>query len=145
MSKHCPKYGCTVLYADCLECDDKICKKENTKRFPKYNVGDTLYIVYECSKYNIIILKANISCIKIYKEKISYSFNNVKVEHDKFNCMNGKSFPLFGIVDENQINVNNDLLKKLEVSYPIFTTKEKCKEYLRRKVKTNEKQNRYRY
>ena len=79
MSKHCPKYGCTVLYADCLECDDKICKKENTKRFPKYNVGDTLYIVYECSKYNIIILKANISCIKIYKEKISYSFNNLIV------------------------------------------------------------------
>ena len=27
MSKHCPKYGCTVLYADCLECEDKICKR----------------------------------------------------------------------------------------------------------------------
>ena len=145
MSKHCPKHGCTVLYADCLECDDKICKKENVKRIPKYNVGDTLYIVYECSKNNIVILKANVICIKIYKDKIRYSYNDVKIEHDKFGYMKGKSFPLFGAVNENQINANNDLLKQLEVGYPIFTTKEKCKEYLRKKVKTNEKQNRYRY
>ena len=27
MSKHCPKYGCIVIYADCLECEDKICKR----------------------------------------------------------------------------------------------------------------------
>ena len=145
MSKHCPKYGCTVLYADCLECDDKICKKENVKRLPKYNVGDTLYIVYECSKNNIIILKANIVCIRIYKHKISYSYNNVEIEHDKFGYMKESKIPLFGSIDENQINASNDLLKQLEVSYPIFTTKEKCKEYLRKKVKTNEKQNRYRY
>ena len=40
MSKHCPKYGCTVLYADCLECEDKICKRRkiengNNKLFIK--------------------------------------------------------------------------------------------------------------
>lgn len=145
MSKHCPKWGAYVLYADCLECDDKICKKEKIERKPKYGFDDTLYIVYECSKNNIIILKANIVCIKIYKHKISYSYNDVKIEHDKFGYMKGKSFPLFGIVDENQINSNNDLLKQVGSSYPVFTSKEKCKEYLRRKVKSNEKQNRYRY
>ena len=31
MSRHCPKYGCIVIYADCLECEDKICKKEKNK------------------------------------------------------------------------------------------------------------------
>lgn len=31
MSKHCPLYGCTVLYIDCLECDNKVCKKEKQK------------------------------------------------------------------------------------------------------------------
>lgn len=31
MSKHCPKYGCIVIYADCLECEDKVCKKEKNK------------------------------------------------------------------------------------------------------------------
>lgn len=28
MSKYCPAYGRVVLYLDCLECDDKICRKE---------------------------------------------------------------------------------------------------------------------
>lgn len=40
MSKHCPKYGCIVIYADCLECEDKICKRikienGNNKLFTK--------------------------------------------------------------------------------------------------------------
>jgi len=33
MSKYCPAYGRVVLYLDCLECDDKICRKER----PMYN------------------------------------------------------------------------------------------------------------
>lgn len=145
MSKHCPKYGCIVIYADCLECEDKVCKKEIVNKTPKYNIDDTLYIVYECSKNNIIILRAKIICIKIYKDKISYSYNNVKVEHDKFGYMKGRNFPLFGTINESQINASDDLLKQLDVTYPVFTTKKQCKEYLKRKVKTNEKQNRYRY
>lgn len=40
MSRHCPKYGCIVIYADCLECEDKICKRRkiengNNKLFTK--------------------------------------------------------------------------------------------------------------
>ena len=39
MSKHCPKYGCIVIYVDCLECEDKICKRrkiENGKGNPGF-------------------------------------------------------------------------------------------------------------
>ena len=38
---------------------------------PKYEIEQKLYIVYECSKGSIIILKANIICVKIYKDKIT--------------------------------------------------------------------------
>lgn len=29
MSKPCPKYG-KAIYMDCMECDDKLCKKRKT-------------------------------------------------------------------------------------------------------------------
>lgn len=37
MSKHCPFYGIKVLYLDCLECEEKYCKKE--KQMDKIVVG----------------------------------------------------------------------------------------------------------
>lgn len=106
---------------------------------PKYEIGQTLYIVYECSKDSIIILKANIVCIKIYKDKIKYSYNNVVVDFNKYESY-VRMFQNFGIVDEKHINCNNNLLKNIGVSiYPVFTNKEKCKEYIRRNMR--EKQN----
>lgn len=38
MSKHCPYYGCTVLYADCLECEHKYCKTRG-KSMKKISIG----------------------------------------------------------------------------------------------------------
>lgn len=139
MSRHCPKYGCIVIYADCLECEDKICKSNVKMKKPKYEIGQTLYIVYECSKDSIIILKANIVCIKIYKDKIKYSYNNVVVDFNKYESY-VRMFQNFGTVDERHIDCNNNLLKNIGVSiYPVFTSKEKCKEYIRRNMR--EKQN----
>ena len=106
---------------------------------PKYEIGQTLYIVYECSKDSIIILKANIVCIKIYKDKIRYSYNNVVIDFNKYESY-VRMFQNFGIVDERHIDCSNDLLKNIGVSiYPVFTSKEKCKEYIRRNM--CEKQN----
>lgn len=139
MSRHCPKYGCIVIYADCLECEDKICKRNMKMKKPKYEIGQTLYIVYECSKDSIIILKANIVCIKIYKDKIKYSYNDVVIDFNKYESY-VRMFQNFGIVDERHIDCNNNLLKNIGVSiYPVFTSKEKCKEYIRRNMR--EKQN----
>ena len=102
---------------------------------PKYEIDQKLYIVYECSKNSIIILKANIICIKIYKSKITYSYNNVVVDFNKYNSV-VKRFQNFGTVDEKHINCNNSLLKNIEVSiYPVFTSKEKCREYVNRFIK----------
>ena len=106
---------------------------------PKYEIDQNIYIVYECSKDSIIILKANIICIKIYKEKITYSYNNVSVDFNKYNSV-VKRFQNFGTVDEKHIDCNNDLLKNIGINiYPVFTNKEKCKEYIRRNMR--EKQN----
>ena len=32
MSKYCPILQRTVLYLDCIECEDKICKEKETKK-----------------------------------------------------------------------------------------------------------------
>lgn len=35
MSRRCPIYGSTVLYLDCLECEEKLCKKVKEKKRSK--------------------------------------------------------------------------------------------------------------
>lgn len=35
MSKKCPLYGDTIVYLDCLECEEKLCKKERQNKMEK--------------------------------------------------------------------------------------------------------------
>ena len=40
MSRRCPIYGSTVLYLDCLECEEKICKRsDKVNTYTKANEG----------------------------------------------------------------------------------------------------------
>lgn len=43
MSKFCPIYNCTVLYADCLECDNKVCKRVVAGKL-KIKPGDVMEV-----------------------------------------------------------------------------------------------------
>ena len=43
MSKHCPVYNCIVLYLDCLECEEKLCK-HITSRGMKLHPGDIISV-----------------------------------------------------------------------------------------------------
>lgn len=67
MAKHCPLYGCVVIYSDCLECESKICKRENKQcwdcihrikqasnyrcEFTGNNLNTYYFMRSNCSKY----------------------------------------------------------------------------------------------
>lgn len=42
MAKYCPAKNGTVLYLDCLECEEKICKQLNFKESEKANNKEQL-------------------------------------------------------------------------------------------------------
>jgi hypothetical protein len=95
MSKHCPIYG-IAIYADCLECDNKLCRKENVKKM-KYNkitigidqsykrTGITIIADNQIKKITYIDFKhfANNSEKRGYlREKLDILFKNLSYKSD---------------------------------------------------------------
>lgn len=55
MAKRCPIYGSTVLYLDCLECEEKICRGDNngtTNKRDSNNQNNGLTTLQENVKKN---------------------------------------------------------------------------------------------
>lgn len=103
----------------------------------KCDVGDKIYFVFGNPKKNIIVFSATITKISIFTgNNIMYSFGDAKVEVDKEGLMKNKDYIKFGFFYEKDLDKGNSLSNSLGLSnWPVFTTKEKCKEYLRRVTK----------
>lgn len=43
MSKKCPLYGDIIVYLDCLECEEKLCKKERQNKMEKNKENATSF------------------------------------------------------------------------------------------------------
>lgn len=82
MSKVCPKGG-IMLYMDCKECDDKICKLSKKERY--YRHIDSLMI---SRGYRRTETESNCCVYETIKDDLYYSFIKVKV-------FSGKRYQLF--------------------------------------------------
>lgn len=82
MSKYCPVSQGTVLYMDCLDCDDKQCKKHNTQTKAKY---DQVVIGIDQSYKNTgISIAADNKLIKVKSINLEkYNTNSEKREQLK--------------------------------------------------------------
>lgn len=129
MAKYCKAYKLKVTYLDCLECETKECKQKVKKAYLELEPEQKVFLVYkskkEGNKENIIIRCNVFECI-IRKNKILYFLDKERVVLGKNNLSETKTRFLCS-------NANIDTgYRGLQIDiYPVFTTKEKCVEWLK--------------
>ena len=129
MSKYCKAYKLKVTYLDYLECETKECKQIVKKVYIELEPEQKVFLVYkskkEGNKENIIIRCNVFECI-VRKNKILYFLDKERVVLGKDNLSETKIRFLCS-------NANIDTgYRGLQIDkYPVFTTKEKCIEWLK--------------
>lgn len=129
MSKYCKAYKLKVTYLDCLECETKECKQKVKKVYLELEPEQKVFLVYkskkEGNKENIII-RCNVFECLVRKNKILYFLDKERVVLGKDNLSETKTRFLCS-------NANIDTgYRGLQIDkYPVFTTKEKCLEWLK--------------
>lgn len=160
MAKYCKAYKLRVTYLDCMECEEKQCKqtrnanmeehgrtkiasyaqnmegvnlqkgdKTMVKRYLELEPEQTVFVVFaskrEGYKDNVVIrcnvrecsVRKNTTVYYLTKEKIMTGQKNIKSFIDCFSCENAN-------IDTGYRGMQVD-------KYPVFTTKEKCIEWLK--------------
>lgn len=146
MAKYCKAYKLRVTYLDCMECEDKQCKQtrnanmENvnlqkgekmavTKRYLRLEPEQKVFVVFaskrEGYKENIVLrcnvrecsIRKNTTVYYLVKEKVVLGKKDIKPFIDCFSCENAN-------IDTGYRGMQTDI-------YPVFTTKEKCIEWLK--------------
>lgn len=161
MAKYCKAYKLRVTYLDCMECEEKQCREQTrnasmeehgqtkiasyaqnmesvnlqkgdktmVKRYLELEPEQTVFVVFaskrEGYKDNVVIrcsvrecsVRKNTTVYYLVKEKIMTGQKNVKSFIDCFSCENAN-------IDTGYRGMQIDM-------YPVFTTKEKCIEWLR--------------
>lgn len=129
MAKYCKAYKLKVTYLDCLECETKECKQKVKKAYLELEPEQKVFLVYkskrEGNKENIIIRCNVFECI-IRKNKILYFLDKERVVLGKDNLSETKTRFLCSNanIDTGYRGIQTDI-------YPVFTTKEKCIEWLK--------------
>lgn len=129
MAKYCKAYKLKVTYLDCLECETKECKQTVKKVYLELEPEQKVFLVYkskkEGNKENIII-RCNVFECLVRKNKILYFLDKERVVLGKDNLSETKTRFLCS-------NANIDTgYRGLQIDkYPVFTTKEKCIEWLK--------------
>lgn len=126
MAKYCKPYNLYVTYIDCMDCEGKECKQKgqmNTLQ-TKLKVDQTVYYVLGDKKHKCVV-KAQVNSIMIGLTGVSYLLSVGKVVTPK--SEKGKDVCSCHIKEEN---IDTGFVGFVQC-YATFTTKEKCKEYLK--------------
>lgn len=129
MAKYCKAYKLKVTYLDCLECETKECKQTVKKAYLELEPEQTVFVVFASKREgymdNIVIrckvkeciVRSNTTLYCLNKEKIVTGQKNLNAFIDNFMCENAN-------IDTGYRGLQID-------KYPVFTTKEKCIEWLK--------------
>ena len=129
MSKYCKAYKLKVTYLDCMECETKECKQTVKKAYLELEPEQTVFVVFASKREgymdNIVIrckvkeciVRSNTTLYCLSKEKIVTEQKNLNTFIDNFMCENAN-------IDTGYRGLQID-------KYPVFTTKEKCIEWLK--------------
>lgn len=141
MAKYCKPMRMYVTYLDCMDCEEKECmhpykRKEKSKVSYLANVlcepDDIVYLVFCAKKQGgkkNIIFKGRVEMVTITTEGIRYHFYALKCTTDKElneKLQNGQVVNHYRFGNQT---INNGF--KTTDLYPVFTTKEKCIEWLK--------------
>lgn len=131
MAKYCKAYKLRVTYLDCMECVNlqKGEKMAVTKRYLRLEPEQKVFVVFaskrEGYKENIVLrcnvrecsIRKNTVIYYLTKEKVVLGKRDIKPFIDCFSCENAN-------IDTGYRGMQTDI-------YPVFTTKEKCIEWLK--------------
>lgn len=139
MSKYCKPIGLYVTYLDCMECEEKECiqfrenrKGQNMKRiYLNVDIGQEVYLIFASKreKYdNDIVIKCKVTKAIVYEKETVYCCEPIKfMTKTKEDLKNYVSSFMF----ENA-NLNTGYRSGFN-RYPVFTTKEDCINWLKKK------------
>ena len=164
MAKYCKAYGLRVTYLDCLECEDKTCKKQRsvnmeeqentriadyvqnmedvniqkggievalTKRYLNIEPEQKVFLVFASKKEGYkdnIVCRCRVISATVYSDRTIYNLKLEKIvlgsekESDIKNWVQTFMCENANIDTGYRVNPNR---------YPVFTTKEKCIEWLK--------------
>lgn len=139
MAKYCKPMGLFVTYLDCMDCEDKECRqpqerKENKmiKRYLHANINDIVYLVFKSKREgheSNVVLKCKVDTITINnKEQTLYMCQPICNVADKTDDMS--KYKKFFMACNSSIDTGLRIAH--EGVYPIFTTKERCVEWLKK-------------
>lgn len=138
MSKFCKPMGLYVTYLDCLECEGKECmqshkirkeEKEMKKVYLQVEPEQEVFLVFASKREgykNDVIIKGKVTKATVYSNETLYTFEPIKiVTKTKEDLKKYVSSFLFA-----NANIDTGLRSGFN-RYPVFTTKEKCLEWLK--------------
>lgn len=138
MSKFCKPMGLYVTYLDCMDCEGKECKqshkirkeeKEMKKIYLQAEPEQEVFLVFASKREgykNDVVIKCKVIKATVYSNETIYSCEPIKiVTKTKEDLKNYVSSFLFA-----NANIDTGLRSGFN-RYPVFTTKEKCLEWLK--------------
>lgn len=140
MSKYCKQYKLNVTYLDCLECETKECRQNGgdtrmalTKRYLSIEPEQKVFLVFASVRegYNAdVVCRCNVERATIYSDTTIYNLKVEKVVLGKEQDKDVKRWVQMFMCENSNIDTG---LRRSPNRYPVFTTKEKCIQWLKNK------------
>lgn len=137
MSKYCKPMGLYVTYLDCIDCEDKECIQSHRKEYkPMHKTylliepEQVVYLVFASKRegyQNDVVIKCKCKKAEVYKETTIYCFEPIKVV-TKYGDKELKHWVNTFMCRNSDIDTG---ARSGANRYPVFTTKEKCIEWLK--------------
>lgn len=137
MSKYCKPMGLYVTYLDCMECEDKECiqsqRKENKNNMRKWvaffllEPEQKVFFVFGDKRYKIVVQGVVKECTMGYGKQAKYCISGERVVHNKGRLTNEEAKGITFCCKNCNIDTGDTI-----GSLAVFTTKEKCIEWLRK-------------
>lgn len=133
MSKYCKPMGLYVTYLDCMDCEDKECiqshRKENKmiKRYLEIEPEQTVFLVLTSKKEGYdgnVVLECRCTKAVVYKNETIYHFEPIRI------VTKTKTIVKAELLMCENANIDTGH-RKAPNRFPVFTTKEKCLEWLK--------------
>lgn len=138
MSKYCKPMGLYVTYLDCMECETKECKQNGgdtkmalTKRYLSIEPEQKVFLVFASKKegYNAdVVCRCKVKSATVYSDATIYNLKVEKIVLGKEQDKDVKRWVQTFMCENSNIDTGH---RRSPNRYPVFTTKEKCIEWLK--------------
>lgn len=139
MAKYCKAYGLRVTYLDCLECETKECKQNGgdmkmalTKRYLSIEPEQKVFLVFASKKEGYkdnVVCRCKVISATVYSDRTIYNLKLEKIVLGSEKENDTKNWVQTFMCENANIDTG---YRGLQIDkYPVFTTKEKCIEWLK--------------